>query len=135
MPPSPGGSSTRTNRAPRAWAALEEWQRQLRFEFTDSALRVKTERNSSETEWSLHQSWLEAPDAFYVQQRTGAFFIIPKRAFDGEPEVALVRELLRANVRPPTDAPKPPARSMQKTLLLWMLLIPLLGLIYQIMRS
>jgi hypothetical protein len=121
-------------RGKRAWAALEEWQRQLRFELSDTGLRVRTERTSNELAWPMHQSWIEVADAFYVEVRGGAFQVLPKRAFDGDAEVALVRELLRANVHPSTEAPTRRAPSSLKTVLLWVLLILGMGAVYSILR-
>ena len=125
----------RQTRGRRAWAALEEWQRQLRFELTDSGFRVRTERSSNELEWRLYQSWLETPDLFCVELRDGSYHIVPKRAFDGPADVARVRELLLANVHPSTEAPKVPAGRARRTLLLWVILIVMCVGIYRLIHG
>lgn len=122
----------RMSRARRAYRAMQEWQRQVRFEFTDSSLRVRTERSSNELAWGLYGEWLESPGAFYVKQPGGQFVIIPKRAFENEAEIAQAHELLRTHVQ--VADPAKGMRSTRRTLLLWLLLIVLCVAAYYLMQ-
>ena len=123
----------RMSRARRAYGAMQEWQRQVRYEFTDLSLRVRTERSSNELAWGLYGGWLESPGAFYVKQPGVQYVIIPKRAFETDAEIAQAHELLRAHVQ--VDAPAKGAHSIRRTLLLWLLLIALCAVAYYLMQA
>jgi hypothetical protein len=124
---------TRLSRAKRAYAAMQEWQRQVRFEFTDSSLRVRTERSSNDLAWGLYGEWLESPGAFYVKQPGGQFVIIPKRAFENEAEIVQAHELLRTHVQ--VAGPAKGLRSTRRVLLLWLILIALCVMAYQLLHA
>ena len=116
-------------RGKRAWRALEEWQRQLRFELGPERLRIRTELSSEELDWTLCGGWLESADAFYVKTQGVRFHVIPKRAFADDGEVEIVRELLRSNVHE-GSAPKAKLASGSRTLLFWVLLVMLFIAVY-----
>lgn len=118
----------------RAWEAMQEWQRQVRYEFSDTVLRVRTERSSNELDWGLHTAWLESPTGFYVQQQGSQYIVIPKRAFEGDAEVAQVRELLRAKVHAAPLAKKKKGAA-RKTVLLWLLLVAMCVVLYNVFTT
>jgi len=126
-----GVSRAKRRIAKRSWAAMAEWQRQVRFELTDTGFRVRTERSSNEFDWELHEAWLESPTAFYVAQPGQRYIIVPKRAFENESEVAQVRELLRAKVHVPPAAMKR-ANAIRRAPVLWVVLILLCVVLYQV---
>jgi hypothetical protein len=101
----------RTVAGKKAYAAMPEWQRQVRYEVRDAALRVRTEHSTAELEWGVIIGWREVPTAFYLQQTAQQIIVMPKRAFETEFEVEEVRAVLRAKVKP-TAAPKPFARAL-----------------------
>lgn len=115
----------------RTWVAMPEWQRQVRYEFTDNSLRVRTERSSNELDWGLHEGWLESPTAFYVAQLGQRYIIMPKRAFENESEIAQVRELLRSKVHVPSTL-KTRGNTVRRTVVLWAVLLILCFALYQV---
>ncbi|MBX3270638.1 MAG: YcxB family protein [Sandaracinaceae bacterium] len=131
-------SGRRTAQQPvLAWRAIEEWQRQLRVEITERRLRLRTERTQSEADWGLFAGWLEGPEAFYLEQAGAQFQIVPKRAFENEAELALVRETLARHVRdrPELRGSRGAARSWRplRVLLLWVVLVLAFAVVYDVM--
>lgn len=129
-----GAVRSRAHAAKRAWGAMQEWERQVRYELTDTSMRIRTESSSQELDWTLYAGWQESLGAFYLKQPDNKYLIIPKRAFENEAELAQVRELLRSKVSADASV-KTAAHSTRRTLLLWLLLIALCAAAYLLLRT
>jgi predicted transcriptional regulator len=110
------------NAARKHIASTEEPERQIEYRLDDEGLHIKTPRSTSSIAYSAIHRVVEGRTEFLVYTGSQIAQIIPKRAFD-EPNVASARSWLFERV-----TPRSKSRSLQKLLILWVLLI--IGLLF-----
>lgn len=123
----------RSSRLPqRQWRALQEWQRQNRYEVRRRRFRSRTEKTAHDLAYEEMFSWLETPSAFYLEQAPTHFIVLPKDAFESSAAIDAAREVFTAAIKGRAHPPKRPRHLY--TFVLWVLLIAMFVAVYHLVR-
>lgn len=74
--------------------------RSIELHITDDNLDVNTELGSASHSWSLFKSWMESPQAFLLVIYKGYYIVVPKRAFEREDDLSVLRAFLQDTLGP-----------------------------------
>jgi hypothetical protein len=80
------------------WNIHRSLHKVITFEINDRSVVAATESWRSEMNWETFTRFVESRNVFVLYTNGYIFYMLPKRAFDGEAEVAKFRELAQSRV-------------------------------------
>jgi hypothetical protein len=74
---------------------LQNFQTQIRYEFSANGYKVSDSKSSAETDWATIVRAAESKHSFHLFFHRSLFHTIPKRCFGSPKDIALLRSLLK----------------------------------------
>ena len=75
------------------------FQDNFTMDLTDKQVVLETHRGAHAWQWRDFSTFLESPYFFHLYFNSRSFFLVPKDAFKGIPELQEVRQLLRQKIK------------------------------------
>jgi YcxB-like protein len=80
------------------WKSHRSLHKVITYEITDRSVVATTETSRFEMKWETFTQFIESKNLFVLYTRPYLFYMLPKRAFEGEAELGEFRELAQRRV-------------------------------------
>jgi len=80
------------------WKSHRSLHKMITYEINDRSMVATTETSRFEMKWETFTQFIESKKLFVLYTRPYLFYMLPKRAFEGEAELAEFRELAQSKV-------------------------------------